>query len=125
MANVKLYVDFWNFQLSWNHNVKPEDTGERYVRISWGTLPQVLISELPSTLGPTSDMQYKGTSVYASVDPTPGSKDMKLKNFLHNTLGQMTGYNVTVHDRRPKTDHCPHCNKDILRKVEKGLTRQS
>ena len=121
MVNVKLYIDFWNFQLSWNRNIKPEDTGEKYVRISWRTLPQVLISELPSILGPTSDMQYKGTSVYASVDPRSGSMDMKLKGFLHNTLGQMTGYKVTVHDRRPKMDHCPHCSKDISRTVEKGV----
>ncbi len=121
MVNVKLYIDFWNFQLSWNRNIKPKDTSEKFVRISWRTLPHVLISELPSILGPTSDMQYKGTSVYASVDPRSCSMDMKLKGFLHNTLGQMTGYKVTAHDRRPKMDHCPHCNKGIPRTVEKGV----
>ena len=121
MLNVKLYIDFWNFQLSWNRNIKPEDTSEKFVRISWRALPQVLISELPSILGPTSDMQYRGTSVYASVDSRPGSKDMKLKGFLHDTLGQMTGYKVTVHDRRPKTDRCLHCDKNISRTIEKGV----
>ena len=26
MVNVKLYIDFWNFQISWNRNMKPEAT---------------------------------------------------------------------------------------------------
>ena len=122
MANVKLFVDFWNFQLAWNEHVRPDPgSGLPYVRIAWRSLPQVLIGELPAVLGPSTNMLYKGTLVYASVDPRPGSKDELLKGFLHNTLGQMTGYQVYVRDRRHKSDDCPHCAKTIHRMVEKGL----
>lgn len=122
MANVKLFIDFWNFQLAWNRSMKPEPGAELpYVRISWKSLPQVLIGELPSVLGPSASMLYKGTQVYASVDPAAGSRDEKLRGFLHNTLGQMTGYQVQVQDRRHKEEQCPHCSQAIRRKVEKGV----
>ena len=122
MANVKLFVDFWNLQLSWNEHVRPEDgSDERFIRIGWPTFPQVLIGELPAVLGPSAEMAYKGTEIYASVDPRPDRGDTRLKGFLHNKLGQMTGYQVHVRDRRYKHDECPHCKKDIHRMVEKGV----
>lgn len=122
MANVKLFVDFWNFQLAWNHHMKPDEGATLpYVRIGWRDLPNILIGELPSILGPATDMLYKGTEVYASVDPTPGSNDARLRGFLHNTLGQMTGFQVHVRDRRFKSDECPHCSAAINRMVEKGV----
>ena len=122
MSNVKLFVDFWNFQISWNDHVRPdENSGYPYVKIGWRNLPQVLIGELPSVLGPATEMAYKGTQVYASVNPTPGGPDARLKGFLHSTLGQMTGYRVHVRDRRFKSDSCPHCKKPIERMVEKGV----
>ena len=97
MANVKLFIDFWNFQLSWNHHIRPDQgSAEKFVRINWLQLPQIIISELPTVLGPSADMAYKGTQLYASVNPTPGSADAGLKKFLHNILGQMTGYDVNV-----------------------------
>lgn len=122
MSNVKLFVDFWNFQLSWNANVRPEPGSSlSHVKIAWKDLPSVLIGGLPSVLGPASSLVYKGTQVYASVDPTPGSRDEGLKIFLHNVLGQMTGFRVMVRDRRPKRDQCPHCTETINRQVEKGV----
>lgn len=122
MANVKIFVDFWNFQLAWNDHIKPDKgSGQPYVKIDWRNLPNVLIDELPSVLGLTTNLAYKGTQVYASVDPRPGSADAGLKRFLHTVLGQMTGYRVHVRDRRFKRDSCPHCNNEINRMVEKGI----
>lgn len=122
MANVKLFVDFWNFQLAWNAHIRPDDgSDDSHVRIGWRNLPQTLIGELPSVLGPTTEMAYKGTQVYASVNPIPGSPDARLKGFLHGVLGQMTGYRVHVRDRRFKRDSCPHCRAAIDRMVEKGV----
>ena len=122
MANVKLFVDFWNFQLSWNEHMRPdEDSEHKFVRIAWQQLPHVIIAELPTVLGPSTDMAYKGTQLYASVDPRSGSSDAKLKGFLHNRLGQMTGYDVNVRDRRSKHDTCPHCKEGINRMIEKGI----
>jgi len=122
VANVKFFIDFWNFQLGWNDNMRPEaNSGEKFVRIGWRDLPSLLMNELPSVLGGGAQLVFKGVNVYASVNPQSGSKDEKLKGFLHNNLGQMTGYNVKVVDRKAKHDDCPHCNARIDRQVEKGV----
>ncbi len=117
MSNVKVFVDFWNFQLSWRAIMSPPGTTPP-LRIDWKGLPQTLISELPPIVGTGTILSYKGTQVYASVNP---NKDAKLKTFLHRGLGQMTGYKVMVRDRRRKTDDCPHCSETIERSVEKGV----
>ena len=122
MTNVILFVDFWNFQLSWRDNVRPEGgSGKSHVSIAWKDLPGILISELPTVLGSAAPLDYKGTRIYASVSSRGGGKDVGLKNFLHQTLGQMTGFNVEVRDRKPKSTECTHCNKTIWRSVEKGV----
>jgi hypothetical protein len=123
MADVKLFIDFWNFQLGWNDFVTPgrHAAGQSPVRILWRDTPSVLIAELPAILGAGTPYLYKGARVYASVNPAPGGKDEGLKKFLHNVLGQMTGFQVAVRDRRPKSDTCPHCNHEIRGTIEKGV----
>lgn len=121
MANVKIFVDFWNFQLAWNAHVKPDEGSDKsYVRIEWKDLPSVLLAELPSVLGPsTPTLNFKGATVYASVHPGPSDKDKGLKNFLHNVLGQITGFKVHVVERKPRPE------KDQSEKtVEKGVDTQ-
>ena len=118
MSNVLLFVDFWNFQLNWRDNMIPAK-GESRVSLDWQKLPTVLMSELPIIMGSAGDYTYKGTRIYASVNPS--GEDAKLKNFLHNVLGQMPGFRVTVKDRKNKTTNCPHCKEKIQRTVEKGV----
>ncbi len=121
MANVLLFVDFWNFQLNWRDNMPPEEgASQPYVSLDWERLPNVLMAELPTAAGTGSSVTYKGTRIYASVSPQSGG-DTRLKHFLHNVLGQMPGFQVTVKDRRNKTDQCPHCKEQIQRTVEKGV----
>ncbi len=122
MTNVTLFVDFWNFQLSWRDNVRPEEGSDQpHVSIAWKNLPGILISELPTVLGATTSLVYKGTHIYASVSSGSGGKDVKLKHFLYQTLGQMTGFAVEVRGRKAKSSECPHCEKTIWRDVEKGV----
>lgn len=120
MANVKLFADFWNFQLRWNDQMNPKDPSAQPVRLAWRTLPVVLLGELPAIIGTAEHLVYKGTHLFASVDPRPKSRDEGLKRYLH-WLSQQTGYQVKVRDRRPKKDDCPHCAKQIDRMVEKGV----
>jgi hypothetical protein len=123
VANVKLFLDFWNFQLGWNDYMTPDrrSSGQQPVKILWKDVPSVLIAELPTILGPGIPYVYKGARIYASVNPAQGGKDEGLKKFLHNVLGQMTGFQVAVRDRRPKKDRCPHCKEEIHGTVEKGV----
>ena len=120
MKNVKVFVDFWNFQLRWNDEHKPVSAGDPHVRLAWEKMPTVLVAELPVVLGAAEQLAYRGTSMFASVDPRQGSKDEGLKRYLH-FLGQQTGFQVSVRDRKPKKDHCPHCSRQIDRMVEKGV----
>lgn len=123
---VKIFVDFWNLQLSWNeyHN-KLGNTSR--VRIPWEkTLPQVLLSRVGA------DAVYAGTHVYASINPR-SPNDRKLNSFLQ-TMDMFPGYKVIVKERKPakpirctsercrkEITHCPHCSDALIRTVEKGV----
>ena len=70
---VKLFIDFWNFQLAWNtfHGREP------VVRIPWNPrLYEVLVSNVGR------DAVYAGTHVFASFDPL-SEKDRQLRKFLN------------------------------------------
>lgn len=118
MANVKLFADFWNFQLRWNAEMSSDPA--QPTKLNWHGLPSVLIGELPSIVGTTERLIYKGAHVFASVNPRAGGRDEGLKRFLHS-LSQATGFQVTVRERRPKKEECPHCKGLIERTVEKGV----
>ncbi|MEW6674185.1 MAG: NYN domain-containing protein [Thermodesulfobacteriota bacterium] len=123
---VKIFVDFWNLQLSWNEYHLRLGSSD-IIRIPWDvTLPQVLLSRIGK------DSEYAGTHVYASINPT-SPKDRRLRSFLQQ-MDLFKGYNVTVKERTPAkpikcTDencrreitHCPYCRKELIRTVEKGV----
>ena len=123
---VKIFIDFWNFQLGWNeYHAKLGATTP--VRIPWErTLPKVLLSKL------NQQTVYSGTHVYASINPK-GASDRKLSSFLH-VMNTFEGYQVSVKERKPakpiKCNNegcrkeiliCPHCSKQLIRTVEKGV----
>lgn len=123
---VKLFVDFWNFQLSWNDYHQRAGATE-IVRIPWKPrLYEVLVAQVdPNGI-------YAGTHVYASYDPL-SKKDTGLRKFL-DVMDAFPGYDVTIKDRKPlsplrcsnddcrkQIGVCPHCTKGISRTVEKGV----
>ncbi len=120
MRNVKIFVDFWNFQLRWREATHSPGAGDTQTSLGWEKLPQILMGELPSIFGTTDPLVFRGIHVFASVDPRPGSKDEGLKKWLH-FLNQQTGFQIQIRDRKAKTDNCPHCSKKIDRMVEKGV----
>ncbi len=123
---VKIFVDFWNFQLGWNSYHRRQGTA-RIVQIPWeDRLPQVL-TNLAGT-----EASYAGTHVYASIDPR-SEADKGLKRFLQ-VMDGFPGYAVTVKERqvkgaprcsnkdcRKEITHCPHCNERLRRTIEKGV----
>lgn len=120
MRNVTLFVDFWNFVLRWNEQMKPDDPNAPRVRLAWNRLPEMLIGKLHAKFGGEDNFTHRETLVFASVNPRPGSKDEGLKRYLH-FLGQQTGFKVDIRDRKLKTAKCPHCLEQIERMVEKGV----
>lgn len=124
-TRVRIYIDFWNFQLSWNEFHGRRGPGS-LVRIPWWPqLPNVLVSRI----GP--DAVYAGTHVYASHNG--GASDQRLRRFF-NVMDGFTGYDVVLKERVPRSatrctnpgcrqpiSVCPHCEQPILRTVEKGI----
>lgn len=126
MSAIRVFVDFWNFQLGWNEAFPfDKSKGEEPTRIDWRGLPAALMNELPTALGDqtSTSHQFRGINVYASVNPDPKSPDAKLKNFLVRHLNQMTGYQVHIVDRKERRVTDANGNQ-IIKTVEKGVDTQ-
>lgn len=125
-TRVKIYVDFWNLQITWNE-FHARRGARKPVRIPWeDRFPQVLVQQV------APDAVYAGTHVFASYHPSHGS-DHRLRRFLH-VMDGFTGYDVLVKERAPRSPSkcpnprcrkpisvCPHCQERIERTVEKGI----
>jgi len=121
---VRIFVDFWNFQLKWNDFHKKKGAAER-VKIPWDTTLTPTICE---TIDPGAE--HAGTHVYASINPH-SEADAGLRRFL-NIMDGFPGYKVITKHRKaanrircPKCgkhiDDCPHCHERLRRTVEKGI----
>jgi uncharacterized LabA/DUF88 family protein len=123
---VKIFIDFWNIQLSWNeYHRKLGAKGT--IKIPWeDTLPNALLKKVGA------DAVYAGTHVYASINPR-SPNDRKLNSFFQ-IMDMFQGYKVNVKERKPakpiycsndgcrkEITCCPHCNQKLIRTVEKGV----
>jgi uncharacterized LabA/DUF88 family protein len=120
MSRVRLFIDFWNVILG------VRDYNSLY-RINWAILPNILV---PEAATPTSG-SYEGACVYASINPK-SQKDLKLKDYLSNTVNRMPGYEIKIFERKTKKTpicqqchteitHCPSCKALLERTIEKGV----
>ena len=123
---VKIFIDFWNFQLAWNSYHGGQGT-PNVVKIPWNPrLYDVLVASIDKAA------VYAGTHVFASFDPL-NKKDLQLRKFL-NVMDSFPGYDVVVKERKPlhhlrcpndgcrrEISTCPHCGQEIHRTVEKGV----
>lgn len=129
MFRVKIFVDFWNFQLDWNSLVGKTADGEP-IRVPWESLfTRVLCDRVGKKANDSA--KYSGTYVYASVNP---ATDKALRSFLH-VMDSFPGYKVVVKERKArrgrircnnagckhKITHCPSCSKPLKRSIEKGV----
>jgi len=128
-ARVRMFVDFWNFQINWNQYHQRKGTASRPVPIPWKDLAGVIITEIAKG----SAMRFTGAHVYASIDAS-SQRDKKLSSWFHHVLASYTGYTVDVRERKPrKTIYCqeenckaaittcPKCSAQLKGTVEKGV----
>lgn len=126
-TRIRIFIDFWNFQLTWNEYQRSKGKDPKQAGIPWEeALPKTLVERVePKGI-------YVGTHVYASIDPE-SEAERRLNKFLHAMDG-FPGYNVTVKERRPASPLkctkegcrkeilvCPHCSQQLRRTVEKGI----
>jgi uncharacterized LabA/DUF88 family protein len=127
-ARVRLFIDFWNFQLNWNEFHTRTGTPAP-VQIPWRELPSILTAEVSKG----QPVRFTGAHLYASVDPS-NPKDTKLNNWFHHVLASYTGYVVEVRPRKPRRAircreescrapiaTCPACKAALKGTVEKGV----
>lgn len=122
-ANVRIFVDFWNFQLSLN------EIAPRSYRLDWLKLAPWLTKRASDLTGQI--LRFDGAHVYISYDPR-SDKDRNLRDWATTFLDRCPGVQVILRERRalrPPTCPschepiltCPHCNAVMSRTVEKGI----
>ena len=104
MRNARIFIDYWNFQLTWN-----ERTQGSYC--DWQALPRELARKANgllerSDLGP---LTVQETRVYAGYE---AGREGKLKAWLHSFLDRQPGIRVFTSERhwRAHAVHCRECN---------------
>jgi len=107
---VRIFIDFWNFQLNWNDRTakRPPD---------WPRVPLVFAQEarrLMATAGSSDRLVLHETRVYASYDPA-SPKDAKLRGWLDTFLDRQPGFRVYTRQRKSHVRplHCSACGAEI------------
>lgn len=126
---VRIFVDFWNYQLSWNERVG------KTVRCDWPQLPVCCLSETANILrrvGTSEQLSLEETRVYASYNPSR-DEDTKLKRWLDTFLDRQPSFRVILAARtdRPARVYCRQCSAEqaicqqcgapLVRSREKGV----
>lgn len=129
LARVRLFVDFWNLQLTLNEREAASSNASGFFLIDWLRLPPTIIAEVSRILG--TQCSYEGTTVYTSFD-SASEAGVKHKKWATNWLDRQIGMQVNCYERQrkhpPKCNHChqpiqtcPLCSQPIAGTVEKGV----
>jgi hypothetical protein len=127
-VRVRVFVDFWNFQLAIRREL-----GDVF-RVDWSQLGPWLAQKAGGLMLDASQhgrARYEGLSVYLSYNPS-SAKDAKLLQWAVNVLGRFPGVSVVQKEARLKSspscpachtqiDVCPRCSSGMSGSVEKGI----
>ncbi|MBZ5498573.1 MAG: NYN domain-containing protein [Acidobacteriia bacterium] len=122
---IRVFVDYWNFQLSLNH----KDADGRF-KVDWRGLGPWLAKKAAEVVGCPS-YTFDGVIIYASYNQQT-DEGRKFNNWATTWLDRQPGINVRCLVRKPKSlprcpscykeiADCPHCNVSIAATVEKGV----
>lgn len=121
---VRVFIDFWNFQLTLN------EVAGKQVNLDWKQVGSWLAEKACASTELRSHV-YEGCIVYTSYDPdTPAGR--KYRAWVTGWLDLQAGVSVRCRERRrrspPKCPNCyeqiascPHCGRDTRGTVEKGV----
>jgi len=124
---IRIFVDFWNFQLSLNQVAPPD------YRPDWHALPQWLTDRTKDLVlsDPSETLQFEGVHVYISYN-SQTQKGRGLHHWATTVLARFPGFQVQCVERKAKgpptcpachqrIEDCPHCGSKMARTVEKGI----
>lgn len=104
---VRVFIDFWNFQLSWN-----ERTANKLC--DWKAVSLILCNEASRIISASGlgVLTLEETRVYAGYE---AGRENKLKDWLHSFLDRQPGIRVFTSERHWKEQpiHCRACDQDI------------
>jgi uncharacterized LabA/DUF88 family protein len=130
-TRVRVFVDYWNFQLTLNDRDERARgvAGVRFA-VDWPRLGPWLAQRACATVNVT-DFSFDGVILYASHDSRT-EEGKKFHRWATGWLARQPGVRVECRERKPKaapkcpTCHkeiqdCPHCRQAIRATQEKGV----
>lgn len=134
-ARVRVFIDYWNFQLTINEiESKARGIEDYRFRIDWRAVGPILAGaacELVSVQLP--QRSFDGVIIYASYNPRT-SDGTGFHHWATTWLDRQPGVSVICLERRPRAlprcptchrtiEHCPYdeCRARIVATVEKGV----
>lgn len=127
---VRIFIDFWNFQLSLNTLEK--EAGRTSFSLDWKGVAPACCDQVNALIRPASGVAYEGLHVYSSYTDGKGP-DMKHKNWVETWLDRQPGVVATCVKRSQKKSppkcpgchaeatHCTICGHDMRGMEEKGV----
>lgn len=122
---IRVFVDFWNFQLS----IKAI---ENSFTIDWTKVGSTFAESAAKDIDPNCAWSFEALHVYGSYDPAKPN-DTKLKNWFVNWLDKQRGVHVVALPRQKKRGYpscpichveaqkCESCGHDLRGTEEKGI----
>lgn len=102
----RVFIDYWNFQLTWNERTRKEPC-------DWRRLPAVLTSEASKLTSQASlgTLGLEEARVYAGYE---AGREGQLKRWLHDFLDRQPGIRVFTSERhwRTRAVHCRACGAE-------------
>jgi uncharacterized LabA/DUF88 family protein len=104
---VRIFIDFWNFQLAWN-----ERSGG--MRCDWKAVSPAFCTEASRLIGEAGlgSLSLEETRVYAGYE---AGRENSLKSWFHNFLDRQPGIRVFTSERhwREQPIHCRACDTEL------------
>lgn len=125
-VRVRVFVDFWNFQLSLNKR----SNAVRF-EADWKVLGGVLAGAAAEVVDAGAQVVYQGMDIYGSYGE--GDADARLRKWAENWLARQPGVHVEMQPRRKVRNSpvcpschravpaCPACGADMRGSEEKGV----
>lgn len=125
-TRIRVFVDYWNFQLSLNAREAAERGLDEYrVKVAWKELGPWLAQKACGALRiDPPDHSFEGVIIYASYSPR--SKDAaSFHKWATTWLNRQPGVTVELRERKPRsTLKCPSCHKEIADCPHPGCGRK-
>ena len=120
-VRVRVFVDYWNFQLHL-HEIGSTTTGDKTkFSIDWKKVGPWLARKACESAGLDPQAHsYEGMAVYSSFDPTT-DQGKQFRHWMTSWLNRQAGVDVKCLERKSKNPpKCPTCHKPIVSCPHKG-----